>query len=127
MALRFYVKDTGIGISEGQNKKIFEPFYQANKLTQNNYGGVGLGLSISKGYVELLGGEIWVQSEPGKGSTFYFTIPYRPANEIKIINTTEKQSGNATTILVEWDYYQVYSSKRIKKYFCLNEWINQIT
>ncbi len=73
--IEFYVTDTGIGISEEQQGKIFERFTQANPFVQVNYGGTGLGLPIAKGLVLLLGGRIWVESKIGVGSTFYFTIP----------------------------------------------------
>jgi PAS domain S-box-containing protein len=79
--LEFYVKDTGIGIKEDQQEKIFERFRQADMSISKKYGGTGLGLAISKGYTELLGGKIWVSSEIGKGSTFSFTIPYIPSEE----------------------------------------------
>jgi len=73
--IEFYVTDTGIGISEEQQSKIFDRFTQANPIVQVNYGGTGLGLPIAKGLVLLLGGRIWVESKLGVGSTFYFTIP----------------------------------------------------
>jgi signal transduction histidine kinase len=73
--LEFYVKDTGVGIPQEQKSLIFERFRQGSESLSRNYEGAGLGLSISKAYVELLGGKIWVESEVGKGSTFYFTIP----------------------------------------------------
>jgi PAS domain S-box-containing protein len=81
--LEFYVKDTGIGISQQQKEIIFERFRQGSESLTRNYEGSGLGLSISKSYVELLGGKIWVESEEGKGSIFYFTIPYNPVPEEK--------------------------------------------
>jgi CheY-like chemotaxis protein len=74
--LLFYVKDTGIGIPEDKMEKIFDRFIQADDSITRKYGGTGLGLSISKALVELLDGKIWVESEEGSGSTFYFTIPY---------------------------------------------------
>jgi PAS domain S-box-containing protein len=74
--LEFYVRDSGIGIPEEAQQLIFNRFQQANQDITRNYGGTGLGLSISKKLTELLGGKIWLASEPGKGSTFYFTIPY---------------------------------------------------
>lgn len=73
--VEFFVSDTGIGISEEQQEKIFDRFTHANYSVQTNYGGTGLGLPISKGLVNLLGGKIWVVSKLGVGSTFYFTIP----------------------------------------------------
>jgi len=82
--LEFYVKDSGIGIPKEQHEKIFDRFNQANTHIQQTYGGTGLGLSISKGFVEVLGGNIWVNSEPDKGSTFYFTIPYKAANIVNL-------------------------------------------
>ena len=75
--LEFYVKDTGIGIETENFDRIFDRFSQAEDYISNKYGGTGLGLAISKGFVEKLGGEIWVESEKGKGSTFYFTLPYK--------------------------------------------------
>lgn len=74
--LEFFVKDTGIGIHDEQKEIIFERFRQGSELLSRNYDGAGLGLSISKAYVEVLGGKMWVESKLGFGSTFYFTIPY---------------------------------------------------
>ncbi len=81
--MEFFVKDTGMGISNAKKEIIFERFRQANELITRNYEGSGLGLAISKAYVEMLGGKIWVESEEGKGSTFYFTIPYLIEHEEK--------------------------------------------
>jgi PAS domain S-box-containing protein len=78
--LEFYVKDSGIGIPNELQSKIFDRFVQANKSIHFSYGGAGLGLTISKEFVELLDGKIWVESDLGKGSTFYFTIKYLPVN-----------------------------------------------
>lgn len=75
--LDFFVKDTGIGIDSRYHQIIFEKFIQANDSIQRLYGGNGLGLSICKGYVQLLGGRIWVESELGRGSTFFVEIPYQ--------------------------------------------------
>lgn len=74
--LEFFVKDTGIGIPINRQTAIFERFIQADITDVHARQGAGLGLSIAKAYVELLGGKIWVESEVGVGSTFYFTIPY---------------------------------------------------
>jgi hypothetical protein len=73
--VEYYVKDTGIGIEKDKQQDIFGRFTQADNSLSKIYEGAGLGLSISKAYVEMLGGVIWVESEPGKGSTFYFTLP----------------------------------------------------
>ncbi|NLV18675.1 MAG: PAS domain-containing sensor histidine kinase [Bacteroidetes bacterium] len=82
--LEFSVKDTGIGIPEEFHNKVFERFYQVDNKGSRQYQGTGLGLSICKAYAELLGGKIWLNSKPGEGTTFTFTIPYIPS---------EKKSG----------------------------------
>jgi two-component system, sensor histidine kinase and response regulator len=71
------VSDTGIGISSQQQKRLFSSFQQAESSTTRKYGGTGLGLAISKNIVEMMGGKIWIDSEPGKGATFAFTIQAR--------------------------------------------------
>lgn len=73
--LTFYVKDTGIGISSDKFEQIFESFEQGDGSTAREYGGTGLGLSVTKQLLELHGGKIWVESESGAGSTFFFTLP----------------------------------------------------
>jgi len=83
--LEFYVKDTGIGIPKDRQDAIFERFVQADIADLQARQGAGLGLSITKAYVEMLGGKIWVASEEGIGSTFYFTLPYNIEPERKAI------------------------------------------
>jgi signal transduction histidine kinase len=75
--LRYRVSDTGIGIPADQLDNIFAEFRQVDAAITREYGGTGLGLSITKKFVELHGGRIWVESEPGKGSTFFFEVPLR--------------------------------------------------
>jgi CheY-like chemotaxis protein len=72
--LQISVEDTGIGITDEQKSRLFNSFEQAEAGTTRKYGGTGLGLSISKNIVKLMGGDIWVDSEPGKGSDFIFTV-----------------------------------------------------
>ena len=81
--LEFFVKDNGIGIPKNRQKAIFERFIQADIEDKMAAQGAGLGLAISKSFVEMLGGKIWLESESGKGSTFYFTIPYDTKTEEK--------------------------------------------
>ncbi len=87
--LEFFVKDTGMGIREEQKDFIFERFRQGSESLTRNYEGAGLGLAISKAYVVMLGGKIWVESSEGKGSVFYFTIPSNREHKVQnIINKT---------------------------------------
>lgn len=79
--LEFFVKDTGIGIPKNRQAAIFERFVQADIEDKNVWQGSGLGLAITKAYVDMLGGKIWVESEEGQGSTFYFNTPYNPVSE----------------------------------------------
>ena len=107
--LEFYVKDTGIGIPRDRQKAIFERFIQADIEDKMAYQGAGLGLSISKAYVEMLGGKIWVDSEEGKGSIFYFTLPYLTETKKVNVNKLEDQpsqvvpSSNKLKILIAED------------------------
>jgi PAS domain S-box-containing protein len=92
--LKFFVRDTGIGVQPDRMEIIFERFRQGSELLIRNYEGAGLGLSISKGYVMMLGGRIWVENKQlmskSTGSVFYFTLPFFPAEEI-----------NAKTLIME--------------------------
>jgi PAS domain S-box-containing protein len=92
-SLQFYVKDTGIGIPLNRQEAIFERFIQADIADKMARQGAGLGLTISKAYVEMLGGKIWVESEEGKGSTFYFTLPYNTEPIAETIVRLPEPSG----------------------------------
>ncbi|MEN0005570.1 MAG: ATP-binding protein, partial [Bacteroidota bacterium] len=75
--ITFRISDTGIGIKADQLAQLFQPFNQADASTSRNYGGTGLGLAISKRLINMMGGELKVQSIPDKGATFYFTLPFK--------------------------------------------------
>jgi len=92
--IRFYVKDTGIGIPKDRQEAIFERFIQADIGDTRAFQGSGLGLAISKSYVEMLGGKIGVESLEGKGSIFYFTLPLTPFTKEKTVALLEIKTDN---------------------------------
>jgi CheY-like chemotaxis protein len=123
--IEFYVKDTGIGIEEEDKDKVFKYFHKINPETKIEHGGLGIGLTISKHIVELMGGEMYLESEYGKGTTFYFSLPKEQhlANDIEnnkkeiIINKESLPSLVDYKILIAEDdelnykYYEVLFSK----------------
>jgi CheY-like chemotaxis protein len=105
--LRFYVKDTGIGIDIKHYDVVFNIFRQIDDTHTRKFGGAGIGLSIAKRIVEMLGGEIWVESEIGKGSVFYFTVPSfseKKQTEKKtfdMVKITENNFSGKTILIAE--------------------------
>ena len=97
--LKFYVRDSGIGIAKEYHAMIFNRFRQAQHENKKQYGGTGLGLAISQHIIELLGGNIWVESEPGNGADFYFTIPYKPADKM---NKSADYKVRENILLYDW-------------------------
>lgn len=82
--IEFAVKDTGIGIPPDRRDRLFQMFSQVDSSISRRYGGTGLGLAISKQLSELMGGRIWVESQPGQGSTFFFTVTMRASSEVEL-------------------------------------------
>ena len=110
LQLRFYIKDSGIGIPPDRQKAVFDSFVQADISDVRVFQGAGLGLSISKAYVEMLDGKIWLESADGLGSIFYFTIPFKPVNSwlsIQEPDVPEMETGcfiqNLKVMIVEDD------------------------
>ncbi len=121
--LVFFTEDTGIGINANLLDKIFERFHKAEPDNTRLYEGVGLGLAICKGNIDLLNGKIWAESELNKGSEFFFTIPYKPGNETQVISPVKdeiKKGKFDLTILVAED--DEASSLYIKEIFRETGW-----
>ncbi|NQU32207.1 MAG: response regulator, partial [Bacteroidetes bacterium] len=109
-SLQFYVKDTGIGIPKDRQEAIFERFIQADIEDKMARQGAGLGLAISKAYVEMLGGSMWLKSKENTGSTFYFELPYNPVMDVQITAKSrvleeleENKINNLKILIVEDD------------------------
>lgn len=122
--LQFYVTDTGIGIPADKHDYIFERFSQLKHPSIQNVGGTGLGLPIVKGLVKLMGGNIWLESESNKGSTFYFTIDYIKADLVNETNPalTNKQEivTDKTILVVEDDFYNAEYLKEVLRQISSN-------
>jgi PAS domain S-box-containing protein len=93
--IEFFVVDTGAGIPAGKQEAIFERFFQVDDNTHEIREGTGLGLPIAKAFVEMLGGRIWVKSEPGKGAAFFFSLPFRQG---EVPSMPPGESGEAATM-----------------------------
>jgi len=101
--LVFYVMDSGIGIPMDKKDQIFDWFVQDDNVSVRKYGGMGLGLPISNGLARLMNGKIWCVSDVKKGSSFYFTIPYRPASMMAIVDAPLKKNPGQRQ-LYSFDY-----------------------
>jgi len=102
--IQFSVRDTGIGIAADQVEKLFQPFTQADITIARKYGGTGLGLAISTRLVQMMGGKIWVESQPGEGSTFHFTIyvPTAPdMRDYRQLRTDKPQLKGKRVLIVD--------------------------
>ena len=86
--IRFLVRDTGIGMSDTESAKLFQPFTQADESTTRKYGGTGLGLAISKQLIEIMGGEIGCTSQPDQGSKFWFDLPFKKSSTTQVVTKT---------------------------------------
>ncbi len=94
--VQFAVRDTGIGISEDKQALLFQPFTQCDLSTSRKFGGTGLGLAICKRLAQLMGGDAWMESKPGQGSTFYFSVVGEPV-AAAVVQKTEEPASPAST------------------------------
>jgi len=102
--LRFTVSDTGIGIAEAQRQKIFDAFFQVDSSATRHFGGMGLGLTISAQIVKLMGGRIWLESEEGRGSTFYFTAEFGIAEAPQLTKDEAPLLEGVRVLIVDPDF-----------------------
>ncbi|KAJ7536188.1 hypothetical protein O6H91_12G059300 [Diphasiastrum complanatum] len=116
------VADTGIGLSKEQQKKLFQSFSQADSSTTRKFGGTGLGLAICKGLVEVMGGKIWVESEPCKGSVFAFSVPLLPALDPLTFLATRQSVENHKVLPQQF----LHESKSLKFLVAEDNMVNQL-
>jgi signal transduction histidine kinase len=132
----FWIKDEGIGINKEDQRRLFEPFFQVDKTFSREQGGTGLGLAICRGIVRSQGGSIWVESEPGVGSTFYFTVPPVPVRDVKPIRVLFSSNEEAEKAirrafidmlgpLGETEYEELKKSQRINE-AGINSYLDEI-
>lgn len=121
--IRFFVKDTGIGLSEKNKDIVFNRFFRIENDSMRLYRGAGLGLTITKSLVDLLEGKIWVESELGKGSTFYFTFPVSDVELINNIDLSDKKEidfsrwvGKTILVAEDEDINFIYIDEILKRY-----------
>jgi signal transduction histidine kinase/CheY-like chemotaxis protein len=101
LSVHFSVRDTGIGISAEKQQQIFEPFAQADSSTTRKYGGTGLGLTVSLRLVEMMGGRMWVESEPGQGSCFHFTARLAVSKKSRVAQAGLPGTENVPVLIVD--------------------------
>jgi signal transduction histidine kinase/DNA-binding response OmpR family regulator len=101
VAVHFSVRDTGIGIPPEKQRQIFEPFSQADTSTTRKYGGTGLGLTVSLRLVELMGGRLWVESQPGRGSCFHFTARLGVSQQRRETQPAERNLTDVPVLIVD--------------------------
>ncbi|MCX7822548.1 MAG: response regulator [Syntrophobacterales bacterium] len=115
--LLFLVKDTGIGIEGEQIQKLFSPFSQADSSTTRKFGGTGLGLAISKSFVEIMGGNISVESELGKGSQFSFVLPFKKQNiEHRPITMPEELRGKRILVVDDNEQVRMFLKEMLESF-----------
>jgi PAS domain S-box-containing protein len=118
--IHFFVRDTGIGILRSKQELLFQRFSQVDPSNTRKYGGTGLGLAISRNIVELMGGFIWLESEPGQGSTFHFTLPLRIPN-------FPQQEIARTKSTIDWSDKSILIAEDIEQNFLLMEAVLSFT
>ena len=123
--LKFSIADTGIGIAKEMQNSIFDRFRQVETNTERNYGGTGLGLAICKGLIKLMHGKIWVESEPGVGSTFHFTIPNKIVNPNKTQTILEEKMMDLNELNHKKIHILIAEDEEIN-YLFLSELLSQI-
>ncbi len=112
--VHFSVKDSGIGVTQEQKEKIFDAFSQADSSITRKYGGTGLGLTISSSFIELMGGQLDLESESGQGTTFFFTLEFE---EIETLNeSTRNQHSNVNAVILESDSKKKVQDTNLREY-----------